>query len=494
VTVAGETAGPVATTPVVRARTGAIVAAGTVPVTITWSAVDTGTGVASYEVQRRLDGGSLEPVALPTPLTTSLSLALPVDRAIQYRVRATDDAGNTGAWSAAGGFHLRLASERSAAVTYGGRWTSRTGPGYLGGAARSSGAAGATASFSFTGRGIAWIGARGATRGKARVYVDGRYVATVDLHGTGTALRRVVWTRTWKSVATHRVTIRVSGTAGHPRVDVDGFAIVDSASTHPVLVGAGDIASCAYTADTATARLIERIPGTVFAAGDLAYEKGTTAQFRDCYHPAWGRFRSRTRPVPGNHEYNTAGAAPYYAYFATRAGTAGEGWYAYDVGTWRVYSLNSNCPAIGGCGAHTLQMRWLADDLAANPRACVAAVWHHPLFTSGVHGPSTSMRPAWEILQAAGADLVLNGHEHDYERFAPQLPDGTAHPAGIRQFVVGTGGAGLRSFGTMMANSEVRRTGVHGVLKLELMAGSYRWAFVPVAGSSWTDGGSAACR
>jgi hypothetical protein len=158
-----------------------------------------------------------------------------------------------------------------------------------------------------------------------------------------------------------------------------------------------------------------------------------------------------------------------------------------------VYSLNSNCSAIGGCGADTAQMQWLAGDLAANPRACVAAVWHHPLFTSGLHGPTTSMRPAWEILQAAGADLVLNGHDHDYERFAPQLPDGTASASGIREFVVGTGGAGLRSFGTVQANSQLRRTGVHGVLKLELMTGSYRWAFVPVAGSTWTDTGTATC-
>ena len=493
VTVTADTVAPVAATPVVRARTGGTVEAGLVPVTITWSATDTGTGVASYEVRRRFDGGYLEAVPLPAPLTTSLSVTLPVDRAVQVQVRATDRAGNTGEWSSAGGFHLRLASERSSAVSYRGRWTARTGAGYLGGTSRSSASSGATASFTFTGRGIAWIGATGPTRGRARVYVDGSYVATVDLRGTGTALRRVAWTRTWTSVATRRVTIRVLGTPGRPRVDVDGFAIVDAASPYPVLVGAGDIASCGYTADSATASLIARIPGTVFAAGDIAYERGTTAQLNDCYHPTWGRFRSRTRPVPGNHDYYSSGAAPYFAYFGARAGTAGQGWYAYDVGTWRVYALNSNCAAIGGCGADTAQLRWLAEDLAANPRACVAAVWHHPLFSSGLHGASAGMRAAWDVLEAAGADLVLNGHDHDYERFAPQLADGTASPAGIRQFVVGTGGAGLRSWGTVMPNSEVRKTGVHGVLKLELMTGSYRWTFVPVAGSSWTDTGTAIC-
>ncbi len=493
VTVQPDTIAPVTATPVVRARTGATVNTGVVPLTISWSATDTGTGVASYAVRRRLDGGVFEAVSLAASLATSLSVTLPVDRAVQYQVRATDRAGNTGDWSAAGGFHLRVASERASSVRYSGRWTSRSASTYLGGTARSSSSAGATASFTFTGKGIAWIAAKGTTRGKARVSVDGTSVGTVDLRSSATTLRRVVWTRTWASVGTHKVTIRVSGTAGHPRVDVDGFAIVDSASPYPVLVGAGDIASCAYTADSATASLISRIPGTVFAAGDIAYETGTAAQLAACYHPTWGRFRSRTRPAPGNHDYSTPGAAPYYAYFGSRAGTAGQGWYAYDLGSWRVYSLNSNCSSIGGCGASTAQMQWLAGDLAANPRACVAAVWHHPLFSSGVHGPDTSMRPAWEILQAAGADVVLNGHDHDYERFAPQLPNGAAAVAGIREFVVGTGGAGLRSFGKVMPNSELRKTGVHGVLKLELLSGSYRWTFVPVAGSTWTDAGTSSC-
>jgi len=303
-----------------------------------------------------------------------------------------------------------------------------------------------------------------------------------------------MFTYAWSSAGTHRITIRVSGTAGHPRVDVDGFAVVDDASAYPVLVGAGDIASCSSSGDSATAAVIERIPGTVFAAGDIAYESGTAAEFANCYGPTWGSFTSRTRPVPGNHEYLTTGADPYFAYFGSQAGTAGEGWYAYDVGTWRVYGLNSNCASVGGCGPGSAQEAWLRADLAANPRACVAAIWHHPLFSSGMHGGTAETRPLWDALYEAGADLVINGHDHDYERFAPQRPDGTADAGtGIREFVVGTGGRVLRSFSTIQANSEARKAGVLGVLKLELKTAGYAWRFVPASGSTWTDSGSASC-
>jgi hypothetical protein len=275
---------------------------------------------------------------------------------------------------------------------------------------------------------------------------------------------------------------------------VDGFAVVAAVSADPVLVGAGDIASCSSSGDSATAALIDRIPGTVFTAGDAVYPSGTTAQFADCYNPTWGRHKWRTRPVPGNHEYATSGAGPYFAYFGSRAGMAGQGWYAYDLGAWRIYSLNSNCDLVGGCGPGSAQEAWLRADLAANPRECVAAVWHHPLFSSGVHGGTDSTRPLWDALYEAGAELVLNGHDHDYERFAPQRPDGTADAdAGIREFVVGTGGVGQRAFSTVRANSEMRKTGVLGVIKLELKTTGYTWRFVPVSGSTWTDSGSASC-
>ena len=495
VTVEPDTYAPQALPPVTRLRRGATVDAGSVPVTVSWlAATDVGTGVATYELRRRLDGGAWEDVALPTPTTRILSQGLPPGRAVQYQVRATDRAGNTGAWRTGAAFHLRLASERASAVRYAGPWTPRLASVLLGGASKSSRAAGSTASYSFTGSQVAWIAPRGPTRGSARISIDGRVVATVSLYSSTLLPRRAVFTYAWSSAGRHRITIRVSGTAGHPRVDVDGFAVVDDASAYPVLVGAGDIASCTSSGDSATAALIDRIPGTVFAAGDTAYQSGTAAQFANCYRPTWGSFKWRTRPVPGNHEYLTAGAGPYFAYFGAQAGTAGEGWYAYDVGTWRIYSLNSNCASVGGCGPGSAQEAWLRADLEANPRACVAAIWHHPLFSSGVHGGTDATRPLWEALYEAGADLVINGHDHDYERFAPQRPDGTADAAtGIRELVVGTGGGGLRSFSTIRANSQARKAGVLGVLKLELKTTGYTWRFVPVSGSTWTDSGSASC-
>jgi hypothetical protein len=260
-----------------------------------------------------------------------------------------------------------------------------------------------------------------------------------------------------------------------------------------VLVGAGDIASCNLTTDTATANLIAGIGGTVFTAGDNAYETGSLADFADCYQPTWGAFFDRTYPVSGNHEYETSGASGYFAYFGARAGPAGTGWYAYDVGTWRVYALNSNCFVVG-CDAGGAQEQWLRADLAANPRACVLAYWHHPRFSSGEHGNDAEVAPLWNALYQAGAEVIVNGHDHDYERFGPQTPSGAANAAtGIRQFVVGTGGASLRSFGTVRANSQVRNSSTQGVIKLTLGASGYDWQFIPIAGKTFTDAGTGTC-
>jgi hypothetical protein len=495
VRVTPDTIAPLAFAPVTRLRRGATVDAGSVPLTISWlAAAEIGTGVQRYELRRKLDGGPWADVTLPTPTSLSVSQGLPPGRAVQYEVRATDGAGNVSGWRTGSGFQMRLASERVSAVDYSGRWTTTTSSAYLGGATKSSRVRGATATYSFTGNQIAWIAPRGPTRGSARVSVDGKAVATVSLYSTTRSSRRAVFTYAFATTGRHRITIRVLGTAGHPRVAIDGFAVVDSASTYPVLVGAGDISSCANSGDSKTTKVLERIPGTVFTAGDNAYDSGTASQYANCYQPTWGRFKGRTRPVPGNHEYQSSRAAPYFAYFGARAGAAGQGWYAYDVGTWRVYSLNSNCVAVGGCGAGSPQEAWLRADLAANPRACVAAIWHHPLFSSGAHGNDAATRGLWNALYDGGADLVINGHDHDYERFAPQRPDGTADAAkGIREFVVGTGGVGLRRFSTTRANSQVRKSTVLGVLRLELKASSYTWRFMPVAGSTWTDTGSTAC-
>jgi acid phosphatase type 7 len=256
-----------------------------------------------------------------------------------------------------------------------------------------------------------------------------------------------------------------------------------------VLVGAGDVAGCDRTyQDEATAVLVAGIGGTVFNLGDNAYPRGSTSDFT-CYDASWGRFKSRTRPAPGNHEYQTAGAAPYYGYFGRLAGPLGKGYYSYDVGGWHVVSLNSEEDLAG-------QTTWLKRDLAAHPARCTLAYWHKPFFTSGSpHPPEQAMRPIYQVLYDAGADLVLSGHNHQYERFAPQDPGGRADPArGLRYFVVGTGGApNLYGFGTPMPNSEVRYNGGHGVLKLTLFADRYDWEFVSVAGKSFSDKGSQVC-
>jgi hypothetical protein len=260
-------------------------------------------------------------------------------------------------------------------------------------------------------------------------------------------------------------------------------------------VGAGDIASCSSAGDEATAVIVDRVAGLVVTLGDNVYEDGTADEFAACYGPSWGTFRDRTRPAPGNHDYNTADGAAYFAYFGAAAGRRGEGWYAYDVGTWRVYVINSNCDAVGGCQAGSAQQTWLEGDLATHRRACVAAYWHHPLFSSGQHGGSAFMQPIFATLHDAGAEIVLSGHDHDYERFAPQDPAGRPDPgAGIRAFVVGTGGKELRGFDAApLATTEVRDASTHGVLELSLGDASYRWRFVPAEGGSFSDAGTGTC-
>ena len=262
-------------------------------------------------------------------------------------------------------------------------------------------------------------------------------------------------------------------------------------ASDPVLVGAGDIAHCASDGDEATASLLDAIPGTVFTTGDNVYRSGTPEEFANCYDPSWGRHKARTYPSPGNHDYGTAGAAGYYAYFGPMAGEPGKGYYSYDLGEWHIIVLNSNIPVEPG----SPQDLWLREDLAAHPVACTLAYWHHPRFSSGsVHGSNRRMQPLWEALYQFGADVVLAGHEHNYERFAPQTPQGDADPSrGIRQFVVGTGGRSYYSFETPITNSEVSNGDAHGVLKLTLHSGAYSWEFIPVAGETFTDSGTAPC-
>jgi acid phosphatase type 7 len=270
-----------------------------------------------------------------------------------------------------------------------------------------------------------------------------------------------------------------------------------AASPAPVLLAAGDIANCKMIAGAeATAKIIEANPGTVAAIGDLALENGSAADFADCYAKTWGAFKARTRPVPGNHEFHTGSATPYFRYFGAAAGDPAKGYYSYQLGSWHILALNGECEDLGGCQAGSPEEKWLRADLKAHPAACTLAYWHEPLFSSGAkHGDNPAYRDFWRDLYAANATIVLNGHDHDYERFAPQNPDGRVDPArGIREFVVGTGGNHERAFAlTPQPNSQVRITDTFGVLKLTLHPDTYDWQFIPQAGKAFHDSGTGVC-
>lgn len=290
-----------------------------------------------------------------------------------------------------------------------------------------------------------------------------------------------------------------------------------------ILVGAGDIAGCGYNRDYQTGLVADNVvrnanaPVTVFTLGDNAYPDGTTTQFSDCYDPTWGgshlgertdisprlvdpQIWDLTMPVVGNHEYQTPGATPYFNYFGARAGDPTKGYYSYDRGSWHIAVLNSNCSEVGGCGASSPQGQWLAADLASHPASCTIAAFHHPLFFSG--GAATpGVKPFWDVLYSEGVDLILNGHAHYYERFAPQDPQGNKDLTyGMRELVVGTGGAAEVNpmSSPRLANSEIDSEispgmTAYGVLKLDLYAGSYAWEFRPRAQDTFTDSGTGDC-
>lgn len=275
-----------------------------------------------------------------------------------------------------------------------------------------------------------------------------------------------------------------------------------AAGGDPVLLAAGDIAQCNDNGDEATAALLDTNPGTVLMLGDGAYPSGTEAEYRECYGPSWGRHRDRTRPVPGNHDYVQAGGAGYYGFFGAAAGDRTRGYYSFDRGGWHLVALNSNCHDSGGCGAGSPQEQWLKADLASTSAGCILAYWHHPRFFSPAPEPGlkrvdptdVKMTAMWRDLQAAGADVVLSGHVHVYERFARQDSAGNADPGGIRQFVVGTGGGDRGVFaGGPAANSEVRNDQTWGVLRLDLRPDGYDWRFLPAGGGTFTDSGTEAC-
>jgi hypothetical protein len=293
------------------------------------------------------------------------------------------------------------------------------------------------------------------------------------------------------SPGVHQISATLTDSAGN--TVSAALQLVVTEGTARVLA-AGDIASCGHQRDEQTASLLDGLDGIVLTLGDNAYPNGTAEEFASCYEPTWGRHKARTRPSAGNHDFNTSGATGYFGYFGAAAGPAPQGWYSFDYGGWHLVALNSNCAAIGGCGRTSPQGLWLEADLDANPSRCTLAYWHHPRFASSSnHGSSTLARELWRILQEHGADVALVGHDHNYERFAPQDADGVADPLGIREFVVGTGGAGLYAMGAPEPNSEVRDDTRYGVISLDLAPDGYAWQFHPVAGDTFTDSGVASC-
>jgi hypothetical protein len=293
------------------------------------------------------------------------------------------------------------------------------------------------------------------------------------------------------------------------------------ATTDPVIAVAGDIACDPANSnfnhgngangacqELATSNLLV---GAGYAAvlplGDNQYYCGSSTAFDASYDPSWGRVKSITHPVVGNHEYLTSGdsestgcndsnadAAGYFEYFGSRAGQTGQGYYSYDVGSWHLIALNSNCSDAGGCGQGSPQYRWLRNDLRTKSRTCTLAYWHIPLFSSGGRAASNS-QSFWDLLYRHHADVVLNGHDHIYERFAPQDPTAARRPKrGIREFIVGTGGANHTSIASVAPNSQIRDDTAYGILALTLHPSSYDWAFVPTASSDFSDSGTKACR
>jgi len=280
-------------------------------------------------------------------------------------------------------------------------------------------------------------------------------------------------------------------TGGDPVIGAAGDIACDP-TTSGYNGGAGTATTCRqrYTSDI----LFNSNLAGVLSLGDNQYEEGALWKFQQSFEPTWGRLISIIHPVPGNHEYLTAAAAGYYGFFGNAAGDPSKGYYSYDIGTWHVVALNSECANIGGCAVGSPQETWLRTDLAQHANACTLAYWHRPRFSSGLHGDDLTYDAFWQDLSAAGADIVLSGHDHDYERFAPMNGSGQATANGIREFVVGTGGEEHTLLSVPDANSQVMNNDTFGILKLTLHPNGYDWNFVPeTGGGTFTDSGSGSC-
>jgi len=331
--------------------------------------------------------------------------------------------------------------------------------------------------------------------------------APKDSNGNPLAGRTVTWSTDNASAATVSSSGLVTGVGvGSATITATSegksggatVTVTSGSGTTVTLVGAGDIAECGSGTDDSTAALLGRVGGAVFTAGDNAYPDGYYQDYANCWAPSWGRYQALVHPAAGNHEYHdviTSGGADYYRYFyrdhGTFVGDSGKYYYSYDLGAWHVVVLNTFIDMSVG----SPQEQWLRADLAASTKQCTLAYMHYARFSSGsVHGSYAALQPLWQALYDYGAEIAIAGHDHEYERFAPQTPDGQLDTArGIRSFVVGTGGGGLYSFGTPLPNSEVRNNTTWGVLKLTLRDGDYDWQFVPITGQTFTDAGSGSC-
>ncbi|HEX8120205.1 MAG TPA: DNRLRE domain-containing protein [Solirubrobacteraceae bacterium] len=301
------------------------------------------------------------------------------------------------------------------------------------------------------------------------------------------------------------VAIQQDAVAAGDSFELDALEVLDGTamsvprlplpSGDPVLLGFGDVAKCDSSGDEAVARLVDTLPGIIAMDGDTEQNNASTGGYAGCFTPAWGRHMWRIKPAVGDHEYRQPGAGPYWDTFGAAAGTRGKGWYSYDLGAWHIVVLNSNCDEVGGCGPGSEQYAWLEQDLAAHATPCLGAYFHHPLFSSGsVHGSMPNGRPFWDVLYRYSAEFVLGGNDHNYQRFAPQTPDGALDRLrGLRQFVVGVGGTMDYAIGTPLPNTEIQHSGTFGALQLTLHPGSYDWRFVPQEGKTFTDTGSTAC-
>ncbi|MFL5759808.1 MAG: metallophosphoesterase family protein, partial [Thermomicrobiales bacterium] len=319
----------------------------------------------------------------------------------------------------------------------------------------------------------------------------GAYLDALHTNGQGTITTPVstaVPTSTPMTTPTLTPTVTPTRTPTPSATAVSGSAIG--------FIGAGDIAGCSNTSDSDSGAIIAAHPADyVFTLGDNAYDNGTSTEFANCYNPAWGGFKNRTHPAPGNHDYSTANATGYFGYFGAAAGDPTKGYYSYDLpgSNWHVIVVNSNCGSIGGCAVGNPQYVWLQADLVANSSKNVVAMWHHPRYSSGTtHGNATNMDAIWDLLVVNHVDLVLNGHEHNLEVFAPLgASDNVDTANGTREFVIGTGGKdGNYPFGAAITGSGYRCAGALGVMEFQLYGDHYTWQFINSPGSTCSTSGS----